>query len=127
MSRANARGALTLDREPLSELRASCRYLQDEDELRLFFSAFHMLPTMPHTVIVDDFSEFFPSARCAPTLPYVQAVLHRSNSLHTSKRIGPTSRLSPAIAIGALRQVPRRPPNPRDFHGKNPGPLVQRH
>mmetsp|Transcript_20419 Transcript_20419/g.39107 ORF Transcript_20419/g.39107 Transcript_20419/m.39107 type:complete len:244 (-) Transcript_20419:201-932(-) len=35
------------------------RYLQDDDELRLFFASFHMITQVPEAVIVDNFSEFF--------------------------------------------------------------------
>lgn len=39
------------------------RYIEDGDEIRKYFAAFHLLVDFPAAVIVDDFADFF-SDRC---------------------------------------------------------------
>lgn len=43
-------------------LRA-CRYIEDDEGIRKYFAAFHLLGSFPAAVIIDDFADFF-SERC---------------------------------------------------------------
>lgn len=35
------------------------RYIEDGDEIRKYFAAFHLLDNFPAAVIIDDFADFF--------------------------------------------------------------------
>lgn len=35
------------------------RYIEDVDDIRKYFAAFHLLDDLPAAVIVDDFADFF--------------------------------------------------------------------
>ncbi|BBN09331.1 hypothetical protein MPTK1_4g18930 [Marchantia polymorpha subsp. ruderalis] len=52
---------LTQDVDSSSEIldRIQIKYVHDDEELRKFFAAFHMHITLPTTLIVDDFLDFF--------------------------------------------------------------------
>jgi hypothetical protein len=41
----------------------NCRYIEDDEGIRKYFAAFHLLDDLPAAVIVDDFTGFF-SERC---------------------------------------------------------------
>mmetsp|Transcript_21783 Transcript_21783/g.30301 ORF Transcript_21783/g.30301 Transcript_21783/m.30301 type:complete len:257 (+) Transcript_21783:178-948(+) len=43
--------------------RLHLKYIETDEELRLFFASFHLLPLLPALVIVDDFSSFFLDSR----------------------------------------------------------------
>jgi len=42
---------------------SATRYIEDGDEIKKYFAAFHLLDNYPAAVIVDDFADFF-SERC---------------------------------------------------------------
>ena len=42
---------------------SATRYIEDGDEIKKYFAAFHLLDNFPAAVIVDDFADFF-SERC---------------------------------------------------------------
>ncbi|KAG6556146.1 hypothetical protein Mapa_002087 [Marchantia paleacea] len=52
---------LTQDVDSSSEIldRIQIKYVHDDEELRKFFAAFHMHISLPTTLIVDDFLDFF--------------------------------------------------------------------
>jgi hypothetical protein len=53
------------------------RYVEDGEEIRKYFAAFHLLDNFPAAVIVDDFADFF-SERCHifPSCLYYLIYLH---------------------------------------------------
>ncbi|BAF26716.1 Os10g0466100 [Oryza sativa Japonica Group] len=44
-------------------LRA-CRYIEDDEGIRKYFAAFHLLGSFPAAVIIDDFADFFSERSC---------------------------------------------------------------
>ncbi|KAG8088646.1 hypothetical protein GUJ93_ZPchr0010g10497 [Zizania palustris] len=44
--------------------RIQIKYVEDDDGIRMYFAAFHLLDNFPAAVIVDDFADFFSERRC---------------------------------------------------------------
>nr|CAB3494484.1 unnamed protein product [Digitaria exilis]CAB3504687.1 unnamed protein product [Digitaria exilis] len=44
--------------------RIQIKYIEDGDEIRKYFAAFHLLDNFPAAVIVDDFGDFFSERSC---------------------------------------------------------------
>ncbi|KAL6883227.1 hypothetical protein ACP4OV_010641 [Aristida adscensionis] len=44
--------------------RIHIKYVQDSEEIRKYFAAFHLLDNFPAAVIVDDFADFFSERSC---------------------------------------------------------------
>ncbi|KAE8646754.1 uncharacterized protein LOC101205665 [Cucumis sativus] len=52
--------------DPTSETfqRIQMKYLEDDDGIKKYFSAFHLHSTLPVAVVIDDFGDFFEERRC---------------------------------------------------------------
>ncbi|WVZ59222.1 hypothetical protein U9M48_009406 [Paspalum notatum var. saurae] len=83
---------------PMSLLqRIQIKYIEDGDEIRKYFAAFHLLDNFPAAVIVDDFADFFSERNCqqrygstrARDLAMVRVLALCHNAIgHTNTKLG---------------------------------------
>ncbi|XP_061346961.1 uncharacterized protein LOC133292556 isoform X2 [Gastrolobium bilobum] len=52
---------LSQDIDPSSDIfqRIQMKYINDDEDIRKYFAAFHLLDTFPAAVVIDDFGDFF--------------------------------------------------------------------
>mmetsp|Transcript_5942 Transcript_5942/g.10291 ORF Transcript_5942/g.10291 Transcript_5942/m.10291 type:complete len:243 (+) Transcript_5942:189-917(+) len=93
--------------------RIDMRYLRDDEELRLYIASFHMLPELPHAIIVDDFAEFFPESRYRGDRRALEIAMVRTLAFlydatdHASKRMEGTEECKLVISDQTSGGVPR--------------------
>lgn len=77
--------------------RIQIKYIEDGDEIRKYFAAFHILDNFPAAVIVDDFADFFSERSCqqrygitrARDLAMVRALALCHNAIgHANTKLG---------------------------------------
>ncbi|GMN49362.1 hypothetical protein TIFTF001_018519 [Ficus carica] len=44
--------------------RIQMKYVEDDEGIKKYFAAFHLHPTFPSTIIIDDFGDFFDERNC---------------------------------------------------------------